>query len=1093
MIDAFKDYLAPKRFGIVAYVSVIAHSLCGFVFTAVTGTLRASESGKFSCIVDAKSTATYKIQVDKSCFSRYELAYNSPLPLYAFVLLSIGSTVFVSVIYSLSVSKRVDEIESIHEPGTSGSAENNQDGENVRTTYVFHLYFIHLVIRLICGLIFTVMQYTFFYPNGFNLKFICNVPKKEVIPDQYSRRNTSRLNTTTVECVNPTASEKKLFGTIVFVINIILTVVIFGEVIFLLRRLPVFNCRSGGKWSSDTEFVHGYFLRKEYRNVPDEIQLASEQCNPCVPDETELLSESIRAYKQHILNLNRSHDINYIAKTTLDNLHVDVVIHTGRAEHKFSQRMERHELYDVYMEIPPQALRLEKVKDLFYPNQDTEGVAPRRILVIGRPGIGKTVLTEKVIRDWANGVDKYYEDKVAFVFKFRWFNMNELKDQCLKSFLQIGTRLLDQENFDSIYEEVVKEPQKAILVFDGLDELNFDLITFLDQSQLILDDPDSCMGVVHLFLKIFMGSFLKGATVLVTSRPTTDDFCSRVDFDRCVEIIGFTSEKIEEYVIQFCENNNRSDLKPKIWSHINSSSELLHLCYIPENCFIVCVTLSGRLSDTGNDTSALPTNLTELYQTAIDHFLKYHHRNVGRNFRSENVLLKLQQISFRGMEYGQLIFDQQLFDEETRISGLVNTLSNPIFPTKLQFCFIHLTIQEFLAARHVTETFSPREIETFISDHVTGDYFRQSKWHLVLQFIAGLLRKKMKMFDCKYRDCILTFAKGFEVSKGEIRMTCDQVSIMKYLKEVEDANIVKYVCERNVIKDAVKLITVTYYNMSSIDWDAVTFVCQHLNSLTRFVLNGRNLDCFEEMLNFLKGRCTYELIFSRIDKNMDINAGRVFMTLMNSKCTLKHEHVNLTVLGLRGFTNEGLTNIFQLFGHPRASHLAILNLTHDKISSKEISKLCEVLDDQHLPELNELNVFINPILDEGAGLLFDTLTTKGPRKLTKLNLSKCLLTHEFIPHIGDPCKLTYLSLEGNNLGDVGVRLLCDNFLSKEHCKLNELNIRTCSLTHLCIPTLCRTLQNEHCKLTNLILDQNAIRDEGVCELFEGALQMSTVS
>ena len=610
MMDTFKDYLAPKTFGIVAYVCVIAHFLCGFVFTAVTGALRESESGKFSCFVDAKSTATYKIQVDKSCFSRYELVYNSPLLLYAFVLLSIGNTVFISVIYSLSVSKRVDEIESTHEPGTSASAENNQDGENVRTSYVFHLYFIHLVIRLMCGVIFTVMQYTFFYPNGFDLKFICNVPQKEVIPDLNPRRNTSRLNTTTVECVNPTASEKKLFGTIVFVINIIFTVVIIGEVIFLSRRLPVFNCRLGVNWS-DTEFVHSYFLRKEYRNVPDEIQLSS---------------ESIRVYKQHILNLNRSHDINYIARTTLDNLHVDVVIHTGRAE-RIPERFNRHEIYDVYTKIPPKALRLEKIKDLFYPNQDTEGIAPRRILVIVRPGIGKTVLTEKVIRDWANGVDKYYDDKVAFVFKFRWFNMNELKDQSLKSFLEIGTRLLDQQNFDSIYEEIAKEPQKAILIFDGLDELDVNPISFLDQSQLIPNDCDTCMAAVNWFLKIFMGSFLKGATVLVTSRPTTDDFCSRVHFDRSVEIIGFTSEKIEEYVIRFCENNKRSDLKPKIWSHIDSSSELLHLCYIPENCFIVCVTLSGRLSDPGNDTSALPTNLTELYQTAIDHFLKYHHRS----------------------------------------------------------------------------------------------------------------------------------------------------------------------------------------------------------------------------------------------------------------------------------------------------------------------------------------------------------------------------------------------------------------------------------------------------------------------------------
>ena len=261
----------------------------------------------------------------------------------------------------------------------------------------------------------------------------------------------------------------------------------------------------------------------------------------------------------------------------------------------------------------------------------------------------------------------------------------------------------------------------------------------------------------------------------------------------------------------------------------------------------------------------------------------------------------------------------------------------------------------------------------------------------------------MKMFDCKYRDCILTFAKGFKVSKGEIRLTYHQLSIMKYLREVGDANIVEYVCERNVIKDAVKVMAVPGYNMSSIDWDAVTFVCQHSNSLTRFVLNSINLDC----LNFLKGRCTYELTLRRLNENMDINTERVFMTLMNSKCTLKHEYVNLTVLGLIGFTNEDLTNVLQLFGDGRARHLAVLDLAHDEISSKGISKLCEVLDDQHLPELNELNFSGNPILDEGASLLFDTLTTKGPRKLTELSLAGCGLTYEFIPDIGDPCKLTY--------------------------------------------------------------------------------------
>ena len=793
------------------------------------------------------------------------------------------------------------------------------------------------------------------------------------------------------------------------------------------------------------------------------------------------------------------------------------------------------------MNIPPRALRLEKVKDLFRPDQDTTGIVPRKILVIGRPGIGKTVLTEKVIRDWANGVDEYYNDKIAFVFKFRWFNLNELKDQSLKSFLQVGTRLVGKEHFDSIYEEVVKDPQKAILVFDGLDELDVNPMSFLDQSELIPNDCDTCVAAVNLFLKIFMGSFLDGATVLVTSRATTHDFCSRVHFDRQVEIIGFTSEKIEEYIIRFCENNNRSDLKPKIWSNINSSSELLHLCYIPENCFIVCVTLSGCLSDPKNETSALPTTLTDVYQTAIDHFLKHHHRNVSGSYMPKNVLEKLQQISFRGMENGQLIFDQQLFDEETKGSGLVNSLSNPIFPTKLQFCFIHFTIQKFLAARHVTETFPPEEIKKFISSHV-----RQSKWRLVLQFIAGLLGKNLNMFDWKYRDCISTFAESFEQTREEFPLTYSQVSIMKCLKEVEDPNIVKYACEKNVIKDAVKLSVDPSENVSSSDLEAVIFVCQHLSCLTRFSLNIRNLDCFQEILKFLKGRCIYELNLLGLPSKSYTYMEHVVMTLMNSVCTVNHKHVDLTVLTLSGFSiTEVLTIIFPLLGHARASHLKILNLTNNKISSKGMSKLCEMLDDEHFPELTELDLSQNPIHDEGASLLFQILT-KGPRKLTRLTLDRCSLTHQFMPSLDGDCKLACLSLRGNNLSNGGLRLLCDNFLSKEYCELTKLILGNCSVTHKCIsilckalrvqhselrildlwnnpigdegacklfentvtkehckltalhitrcaltprviPTLCRTFKHEHCKLTKLRLTDNAIGDEGVCELFESAL------
>ena len=985
------------------HVCSIVHFLCGVVITGIAIDLNKGEADKFNCNLGPETTAAYKTQVDKSCYSRYQQEYNSPLPFYGFVMLSIWFPIIVGVIYSLCVRRRVEEVDSTNEPQTEGEAENQV--QNRGTLYVFKFYVFHLAIRVLSGILFTVLQYLVIFPSSFDFEFICSLPPTRFTTKTAMNASASQPNSTYFSCENSTVSAKQSCWVVVSVLNTGFALIIFVEMIRLCR-IP----------SCDTEFITDYLLRKQYRHVQPP------HASDGVALEPIKLQECIHFYKGQILASSRTTAVFYGPKTGLHDLYIDLVIHTERARHNFSKNMQRHEIFDVYMEVPPNSIRLEEVKDIFYRNKDTKG-NPRKILAVGRPGIGKTVFTQKILHDWAKEVDEFYRGKIAFYFKFRWFNSTEPIGMTLKTFLRHGTELSD-EKFERIYEYITTHPKSAILIFDGLDEFNGNA-KCLDRLPPP-NDPNICMSGISLFVKLISERFLPGAMVLVTSRPTANEFYSRFTFDRTVEILGFTSDIIEEYLSKFCENHDRSDLKPKVWNHIKSSSDLLNLCYIPVNCFIVTTILFECLSDPRKDTDALPTTLTELYQAAITHFDKHHYRKcLGQS--SEEAISKLQLLAY--------------------VSG---------------------------------------------------------KWHLVLQFLAGLLGKKNG-----YKGCVLAFAESFIVKDDTLDLGDNPLTllVLKCLREAADDDIAKEACEITAMNDLVCLRqtmdckSLQYFegdmDFTSTDWAAVTFVCKHMKKLTRinfnifFTAREGALECYK----FLQQRCVKQLTLST--GNHKHAAKYLFEALMESKCALKHEHTcnKLTELNIDSFdvTNECLSIMCELFKNGHASCLEKLSLRDCRMMSPGVSILCEVLNSTLCPELTYLELSANTILDEGVTVLCNGLK-QNLFNLTQLFLNGRKLTKECIPSLcellkDERCNLTVLSLLYNRgITDEGLRTLCTSALTSEHCKLTVLYLDDCSLTDKCIPELCVALRGERCKLTDLLLAANeGIGDDGLGELCKNAL------
>ncbi len=372
----------------------------------------------------------------------------------------------------------------------------------------------------------------------------------------------------------------------------------------------------------------------------------------------------------------------------------------------------------------------------------------KTVLTKGIAGIGKTVSVQKFILDWAEG--KANQD-VDFIFVLPFRELNLIRDHQYslhRLLLDFHPELQDLDS--KIYEQC-----KVVFIFDGLDESRITLM-FSDAQKVC--DVTETSSVDVLMTNLMKGDLLPSALIWITSRPAAANQIPSKYINRLTEIQGFNEPQKEEYFRKRISDQHQAS---RIISHIRRARSLHIMCHIPVFCWISSTVLQKLLEE---DLSAeIPQTLTEMYI----HFLliqinmknqKYEERDPEKLLQSNReVIVKLAEVAFKQLMKGNVMFyEEDLIESGIDItdasvySGICSEIfkEESVIHQRKVYSFIHLSIQEFLAAfyvfyYHVNETV--KGLNNFVSVRnvlkIAVDEALESKrghLDLFLRFLLGV-------------------------------------------------------------------------------------------------------------------------------------------------------------------------------------------------------------------------------------------------------------------------------------------------------------------------------------------------------------------
>lgn len=1012
-MEGLKEFLTPSRFSLFGYIVAVLLLLTGVVFVGITSKLRLNERRTFLC--DFEGTLPDKNFHQAQCFDKYEEQYNSPLPLYLFVLLSFVAVVVLCLAYSwCCVKSRVDRLQAAMAP----DAENPRPRPRIRTRRVFAIYFLHLATRLVLGIVFTLMQNFVLYPGGFPPGFACVLPTER----SFNATAPSKTVSHTSNCHNSVASEKNSCMRIVSIVNIIFNCLVFGEIIYLVARAS-----HNSKFTFDSEFCSKYFFHQSSTQVtPAGFRKSMKKL---ILQETEFLQPLIHCSSEE-----------EEGNIPLDDIFLDVIIYSGRAKDTFLKDCERHLIYDFYLKPESQhgSVAIKTRGELFLSNEDTQN--PRKILVVGRPGIGKSLLCQKLLRDWSKGElfhDTSKSFKYAFLFQFRSFYSETSEKISLQQLLN-RTAYLAGHRDDHVFQELLDHPEKILLVFDGLDEFKDHSSCTTNEAARFGNSPTEEMPLSALYVKLLQGKLLPGATLLTSCRPTVLGSVEVPLFDRTVEIMGFTEEKVQTYVNNYCQRT--STTATRIWEHIHSNLNLLSLCYIPVNCRILCYFLKEliKLCALGSEIVTLPTRLTEVYRGALRLFIFKHHPEFrDKPFRGnerfsdsvEKTLTDLGSLARKGIAEGRLIFDSEEVAGMIHC-GLLNQLPDSrLSPVefKQRFCFIHLTLQEFLAAREIAKM-DPDDLKEFITSNA-----EDPKWHLVIQFVAGLLHGQQN-------DAVSSFVRCLHdslLSNPPNRKMA--LLMMKCLYEYNDDATVKKAAsqlQRNsCFRNSFELWNC---QVTPVDCTAIVYFLRNTEQLNySLYLSANSLGeggCKELAKLLIEGGPVK--LFLR--KNNITDQGLISLIRATSADKCKLQKLNL---GLNDLISPDALLLLCESLKNKSCKLTRLHIGGMQLTEHVLSQLCESLE--------HANCKITSLRFNDEDLWTDAVLLKFCKTLKHQN-----------------CQVSSLRIECQKISNQGVQHFCEA-LESEHCKLKKLELISNRITAVVVPFVRRSLSHQNCKLCKL--------------------------